>query len=67
MRLLRQMSHGSFCLFLSPVTGSRNGKVVLVELRDDVDPETGERYTVKRYRSEKVTWADDVWRHVRIW
>ena len=39
---------------------------LLVELRDAQDPETGERYTVKRYRSEKVAAADDTWRHVRV-
>ena len=31
-----------------------------------VDPETGERFTVKRYRSEKRAAADGPWRHVRI-
>lgn len=56
---------GSFCLFLAPVTGSRQGRVVLAELRDEVDPESGERYTVKRYGSEK-TEGDDGWRHVQI-
>jgi SOS-response transcriptional repressor LexA len=36
-----------------------------VQLRSAVDPETGHRYTVKRYESEKT--ADgDTWRHTRI-
>jgi hypothetical protein len=39
---------GSFCLFDRGVAGSRQGKIVLVELRGDIDPETGHRYTVKR-------------------
>ena len=39
---------------------------MLVELRDSADPETGERYTVKRYESEKVEAGDSSWRHVRI-
>ena len=56
---------GSYCLFASPVTGTRQGKAVLVQLRDGIDPDTGERFTVKRYRSEKATNADG-WRHVRI-
>ncbi len=56
---------GSYCLFAAPVEGSRQGKTVLVQLRDAIDPETGERYTVKRYGSEKVA-ADDTWRHSRI-
>ncbi len=57
---------GSYCLFAGPVTGARQGKTVLVQLRDATDPETGERYTVKRYESEKVTANDGTWRHVRI-
>ena len=45
---------GSWCLFRAPVEGTRQGKTVLVELRDDTDPETNQRYTVKRYKSEKT-------------
>jgi SOS-response transcriptional repressor LexA len=56
---------GSFCLFVAPVTGTRQGKTVLVQLRDAADPETGERYTVKRYESEKVS-AEESWRHAKI-
>ena len=58
---------GSWCLFRSPVEGTRQGKTVLVELRGDPDPDTGERYTVKRYTSEKAAGdADGDWRHTRI-
>jgi type I restriction enzyme R subunit len=56
---------GSYCLFAAPVTGTRQGKTVLVQLRDGADPETGERYTVKRYESEKAT-GEDSWRHTKI-
>ena len=56
---------GSFCLFAAPVTGARQGKTVLVQLREATDPETGERYTVKRYESEKAKTGDS-WRHRRI-
>ena len=56
---------GSYCLFSAPVTGTRQGKTVLVQLRDAIDPETDERYTVKRYESEK-SMDGDTWRHVRI-
>ena len=56
---------GAFCLFRAPVEGTRQGKLVLVQMRDDTDPESGQRYTVKRYGSEKA--ADgDAWRHTRI-
>jgi len=56
---------GAYCLFSAPVTGTRQGKKVLVQLRDATDPETGERCTVKRYESEKVQEGDS-WRHERI-
>ena len=56
---------GAYCLFASPVTGTRQGRTVLVQLRDAVDPDTGQRFTVKRYRSEKTA-DDNGWRHVRI-
>ena len=56
---------GAYCLFAGPVTGTRQGKTVLVQLRDATDPETGERYTVKCYESEKSP-ADGSWRHAKI-
>ena len=56
---------GSYCLFASPVSGTRQGKTVLVQLRDATDPETEQRYTVKRYESEKIK-DGDAWRHARI-
>ena len=55
----------AWCLFRAPVEGTRQGKIVLVQLRDATDPETGQRYTVKRYRSEKAKEGDS-WRHVKI-
>jgi SOS-response transcriptional repressor LexA len=56
---------GAYCLFASPVAGTRQGKTVLVQLRDAADPESEERYTVKRYESEKAKHGDS-WRHTRI-
>jgi len=56
---------GAWCLFRAPVEGTRQGKTVLVQLRDTTDPETGQRFTVKRYESEKVERGDS-WRHERI-
>ena len=57
---------GSVCLFRRNVAGSRSGRIVLAGLPDAVDPETGERFTVKRYRSEKQSTDDGPWRHVQI-
>jgi len=59
------IADGSYCLFAAPVTGSRQGRTVLVQLRDATDPETGHRYTVKRYESEKAS-AGDSWLHTKI-
>ena len=55
----------SYCLFAAPVAGTRQGKTVLVQLRDAADPESGERYTVKRYQSEK-SGDGDLRRHSKI-
>ncbi|NOZ78587.1 MAG: DEAD/DEAH box helicase family protein [Acidobacteria bacterium] len=56
---------GSYCLFRAPVEGTRQGKTVLAQLADAVDPDTGQRYTVKRYESEKEGDGDS-WRHTKI-
>lgn len=59
------IENGAYCLFAAPVTGSRQGRTVLVQLRDGTDPETGHRYTVKRYESEKAR-VGGSWRHTKI-
>ncbi|MBN8732490.1 MAG: hypothetical protein J0L64_18245 [Acidobacteria bacterium] len=56
---------GSLCLFRKFGAGSRNGKLVLVE--DQSEPESGERYTIKRYRSEKSITDEGDWQHEAIW
>lgn len=62
----RRIPNGAWCLFkLNPV-GTRQGKVVLVQHRDIQDPDTGGRYTVKIYESDKVTSGEDSWQHTRI-
>ena len=61
-----RIPEGSICLFRKGVAGSRTGRIVLARLRDGANSETGERFTVKRYRSEKGAAADGPWRHVRI-
>ena len=56
---------GSYCLFKRDVAGTRQNRTVLVQLLDQVDPETGYQFTVKRYRSRKTADAEG-WRHVEI-
>jgi type I restriction enzyme, R subunit len=50
---------GAYCLFRAPVEGTRQNKAVLVQLRDASDPETGQRYTVKRYERQKAQPGDN--------
>jgi phage repressor protein C with HTH and peptisase S24 domain len=59
---------GAICLFLGgeALAGTRQGRIVLVALRDSVDPETGGRLTVKLYHSEKVFASDGGFIHARI-
>jgi len=57
---------GSYCIFRFDQGGSRNGKVVLVESRQVTDPETNQKFTIKRYHSEKEKVEDDRWRQKKI-
>lgn len=52
---------GSLNIFRAPVVGSRQGKIVLVELIG-----VHERFTVKRYTSKKSFAGEDEWQHERI-
>lgn len=61
-----RIEDGAYCLFSSPVVGTRQGKIVLVRLRNGVDPESGERFTLKSYSSEKVFSSDGTWKHSKI-
>lgn len=61
-----RITDGGWCLFQSPVKGTRRGRVVLVQHRDIEDPETGGSYTVKRYESEKESDGAGSWRHTEI-
>jgi superfamily II DNA or RNA helicase/diadenosine tetraphosphate (Ap4A) HIT family hydrolase/HKD family nuclease/SOS-response transcriptional repressor LexA len=56
---------GSWCLFRPCPAGSREGRIVLVQLGTDGAGETGGRFTVKKYHSKKTVTADG-WRHDRI-
>jgi SAM-dependent methyltransferase/phage repressor protein C with HTH and peptisase S24 domain len=59
---------GAICIFRGgeALAGTRQGRIVLVALRDSVDPETGGRLTVKRYDSEKRFDQDGGFNHERI-
>ncbi len=53
---------GSLCVFRHGVAGSRQGRLVLVE---NLESTGNNRYTVKRYESEKAQ-SEAGWKHQRI-
>jgi len=62
----KRIPNGSWCLFkLNPV-GTRQGKVVVARHHSIDDPDTGGRYTIKVYQSEKASLADGGWQHSKI-
>lgn len=62
----RRIPNGAWCLFRGNPSGTRQGKVVVVQHRSISDPDTGGRYTVKLYASEKVPAEGGGWTHERI-
>lgn len=62
----RRIPNGAWCLFRANPAGTRQGKIVVVQHRSIADPETGGRYTIKRYTSEKRPSEEGGWRHERI-
>ena len=59
-----KIKDGDICVFEWYKGGSREGDIVLTEC-PDVDPDTGCRYTIKKYHSEKVG-ADGNWEHSKV-
>jgi len=55
----------SVCLFRKDKWGSRNGKIVLAEVFNLQDPDSGSCYTVKQYESKKV-YTENEWSHSSI-
>jgi uncharacterized protein len=62
----RRIENGAWCLFRLNPTGTRQGKVVVAQLRDHTDPDFGGRYTVKHYTSVKRPTASDPVGHVSV-
>ena len=54
--------NNSICIFKKNVTGSRSGKILLIENRDSFDPDYNSAFTVKTYSSEKTV-SDKGWQH----
>jgi len=61
----KEIPNNSYCLFQIDQGGSRNGKIVLVELYDKQDSESGSKFTVKEYHSKKIV-DENQWEHQSI-
>ena len=63
-----RIADGAYAVLRFPVEGSRNGRIVLLELTEAEDPEGGGCYTLKRWRSEKTAAEESEggWQHERI-
>jgi SOS-response transcriptional repressor LexA len=61
----RVIPNGSICVFKPDTGGSRNGKIVLVENRDEQDPDFNSAFSIKTYSSEKSV-SDETWGHESI-
>jgi len=61
-----KIPHNSYCVFRKYTGGSRQGLIVLAQNSSIADSESGESYTVKRYKSEKVAEGVESWRHSKI-
>ena len=57
---------GSYCVFRANVVGTRANKIVLVQHNSIFDPDTGGKYTVKKYMSKKKYSSDGTWEHEEI-
>ena len=59
---------GAFAVLREGVEGSRDGRIMLVELTEAEDQEGGGRYTLKRWRGEKKAAGahEGDWTHDRI-
>jgi len=62
----RRIPNATYCVFRSPVEGSRQGRVVLVEHRGILDQDLGGSFTLKIWESEKEDLDDGTWRHKEI-
>ena len=56
---------GELCLFKPCPAGSRQDRLLLVQVNTHIDPEDGGRYTIKRYQSTKGIDAEG-WQHQTV-
>ena len=57
---------GEWCLFKPCPAGSRQNRLLLVQVNTHIAPEDGGRYTIKRYHSTKRNSDEEGWQHQTI-
>ena len=62
--MLPKICNGDLCVFEWYRGGSRNGEIVLTRCSNN-DPDYGGRFTIKKYKSEKVV-TEEGWHHLKI-
>jgi superfamily II DNA or RNA helicase/diadenosine tetraphosphate (Ap4A) HIT family hydrolase/HKD family nuclease/SOS-response transcriptional repressor LexA len=60
-----RIANGSWCLFRPCPVGSRQNRLLLLQVNTHLDPEDGGRYTVKKYVSSKRK-TEEGWEHQSI-
>jgi phage repressor protein C with HTH and peptisase S24 domain len=58
--MLPGIRDGDFLVFRAHPSGTKQGKIVLVQYRGPADSDTGGSYTVKKYHSSKVISGDEL-------
>ena len=62
--MIPKIYDGDICIFERYQGGSRNGEIVLTQC-NNIDPDTGCKYTIKKYHSQKTNFEDS-WQHESI-
>ena len=62
--MLPKIKDGDLCVFEWYKAGSRNGEIVLTQ-SSEFDSEYGDKYTIKKYHSEKVV-TEEGWQHSKV-
>lgn len=61
-----RINDGDYCVFRANPSGSRNGKVVLVQHRNFYDADNNGAFSIKTYESTKSYDSDGNWQHEQI-
>ena len=55
----KKIPNGSWCIFKANPVGTKQGKIVVAQLQDHIDTDTGASYTIKLYNSSNTLDAEN--------